>query len=422
MDVERSLISKALAEGAAVDLIAKNIEAHHFSAESLQEAWEWIAWFVRKYGASPTLDAFRRRHRDFQLTLSDNTLEYLRDEFIRDTKRRKAIELGRDFRDAIDDPSRVNEIETVALEMAKALAEVVPGTEVSYFSDARLRIAEYDRRREEGDVTGILTGIKSFDALTNGLQGHELLVVLAFLGIGKSTLMQWIFYQGYLQGKTPLMISLEMTADALLRRFDVMATHVRYWAMKAMELDIGEREKWEQLAERADADRNERDIMIIDEKKGMTPEKILALTYRFKPDLVGLDYLQLMPTPRYMFQLPRHARVQEMSRQLKSNALLTQTPIVAAAQANREAGRTGEVTIDRVGESIAIGQDCDIMIGLQQDEDQFHDHEMEAKLLKNRDGKKTTTTLHWELDNMNIYEKTLAATVRDRLASGRRDG
>lgn len=418
MDVERSLLSKALTEGRVADLVAKSVSEDHFSSESLQEAWRWCVWYFQKYGGSPTLEAFRRRHRDFQIAVTGAEFEYLWDEFVKDAKRRKAIELGRDFRDAIDDPSRVADIEVIALEMAMNLAEVVPGTEIHRFSDMKKRIEEYDRRKEEGEVAGLLTGIKSFDALTNGLQRHEILVVLAFLGIGKSTLMQRIFYEGYLQGATPLMVSLEMGGDALLRRFDVMATQVRYWAMKAMELGSTEREKWERMAERADADRHEREIMIVDNPQGMTAEKILALTYQHKPSLVGVDYLQLMPTPRWMFQMPRHERVQSISRQLKQNAMMTATPIVAAAQANREAGRTGEVTIDRVGESIAIGQDCDVMIGLQQDEEQHAEMEMEAILLKNRDGKRTRTRLHWDLDHMDIYEKTMANVVRSRLAGG----
>jgi replicative DNA helicase len=281
-------------------------------------------------------------------------------------------------------------------------------------SDAHQRIAAYDKRVLEGEQFGIKMGIPTFDQITMGIQPHEFVVIMAFLGVGKSSLMQSMFYEAYLQGKTPLMINLEMDADSLFRRFDVMATNVRYRAMKALELNEEERVKWEKYAERADEDRHRRDIIVVDDVEGCSVDKVTAAAMRWKPDLVGVDYIGLLDSPRGI-EGKGWERLKFISRQLKSTARTMGIPILAAAQANREAGRSGTIALEHTAESIAVAQDCDIMIGLQQDEEQYEVGEMEALLLKNRDEKRTRTLLHWDLSTMNIHERGVDSEGRPNL-------
>lgn len=408
MDVERALLSKVIQTQAAEQIIARGIDLDHFSDNENREVWTFILDHLRRYKSPPSYDAVRQRHPDFRLEVTTDALDYLMDRFIQTVKRRLAIELGRSYRDAIDDPDRVAEIELIALEMARTLTEAVPSPSVGRFSDVHSRIAEYNRKKEAGEVMGILTGFPTFDNLTLGIQPHEFVVIMAFLGVGKSTMMQRIFYEVYLQGKTPMMMSLEMDAQSLLRKFDSMATQIRYWALKALELGEGDMREWEQLAERADAARHEKDIIIIDDVGGCTVDKVLAETIRYKPDLVGIDYVGLMDAPRGV-QGKSWEKVTYITRALKSNARSLRIPILAAAQANREGGR-GEIAITHTAEALSIARDCDMMIGLQQDEEQYENKTMEALLLKNRDGKRGRAELHWDLDIMDIHERTLGNT------------
>lgn len=414
MDIEKLLLSKVIQTQQADVIISRGIESDHFADRECQEVFETIVEHMREYKVPPSLDAVRLKHPDFNIEISTDALEYLMDQFVNDVKRRKAIEVGRSFRDAIDNPAQVKDIELVALEMARTLTEVVPSPTVSRFSDAELRIQEYDRRLEAGEIYGLLTGVKTFDDLTLGMQSHEFVVILAFLGMGKSTFMQWIFYQTYLQGKTPLMISLEMDADALLRKFDVMATQIKYWAMKALELDTADKDIWYAMAERADADRHEKDIIIIDDVRGCTSDKVMAETIRYKPDLVGIDYIGLMHAPRELSN--SWQKMQYITRELKANARGLRIPVLAAAQANRDAAK-GDVGIANTAEGLSIAQDCDIMFALQRDEDQEKNNEMEVLMLKNRDGKKGRALMNWELDTMDIWERHPETLMKRRESS-----
>lgn len=409
MDVERALISKVVQTGAAEKVVSRGIEPDHFADEECREVWSSITKHIRKYKSAPSADALRNMHEDFRMEVTQDALDYVIDRFVQQVKRRLAIDLGRAYRDAIDDPERVQDIELIALEMARTLTEVVPSPAVSRFSDMEMRIEQYRQKLEAGDVYGLLTGFETLDELTLGIQPHEFFVVMAFLGVGKSTMMQRIFYQVYLQGKTPMMISLEMDADSLLRKFDAMATNVRYWALKALELGEGDIEKWERVAELADADRHERDIIVVDDIRGCTVDKVLAETIRYKPDLVGIDYVGLMDAPRGV-QGKSWEKLQYITRALKTNARSLRIPVLAAAQANREGAR-GDLSVVHTAEALSVARDCDIMLGLQQDDEQYENQEMEGIILKNRDGKRGRFLCHWDLDVMNIYEKGLSGVA-----------
>jgi replicative DNA helicase len=82
---------------------------------------------------------------------------------------------------------------------------------------------------------------------------------------------------------------------------------------------------------------------------------------------------------------------------------VTKIPVIAAAQGNRASAREG-VTLDTVANSIGIAQASDICIALHQDEDDYEAMRMQLGMIKNRDGKKPSVTMHWQHDTMNFYE------------------
>lgn len=403
MDYERLLISKAIQSQGVDHLISRGIESEHFADNECKKVWDFVVNHMRRYKASPSAGVVNEEFRDFRFELTTDTLDFLTDKFVKSVKRRLAIELGRDYREAIDDEDQVENIEIMALEMARTLTEVVPSPKVSRYSDMADRIAEYDRRKLEGEVYGIKFGVPTFDNLTLGIQPHEYITIAAFLGVGKSTFMQHMFYQAYLQGKTPLLISLEMEASAIMRKFDVMASSVKYHALKALELEDEDYWKWHEIAELADSKRHEQDIIVVDDIRHPTVDDVMAATIRYKPDIVGVDYVGMMEAARGASS-NSWEKLTTITRGLKSNARTLKVPIVAAAQGNRDFAKEG-ASLWNLAQSISVGQDSDIVIGLQRDEDQVEENEMDAIMMKNRDGKMASVKMNWELDTMNIYEK-----------------
>ena len=416
MDAERGLISKIIQSGDLDTAIARGIELDHFADEECEEIYDFLLDHWRKYKSTATAKVVRKEFPDFKVAVDRNTLPYFIDQFVTTVKEREAIDLVRDFHEALEDPEQINEIELVALEMARKLVDVVPAPRVKKFSEGLERIKEYDKRKKEGMPPGVMMGIPSFDRETLGAQPHELVTVVAYLGVGKSKLLQHVAYSAYLQKKTAVYISLEMEAEAILRSLDTMATNFKYHSLKALELDIGDREQWEKLAEQAHEDRHERDIYIIDDIRNCTVDNVAAKLLRYKPDVVITDYMELMRTPKGIGGA-HWEQVQYTTQGLKQNARLFRVPHISAAQLNREGGK-GEASLANVSYQ-SVGKDSDLLIGLNQDEEDEAQQEMKAMLLKNRDGRKTSTKLRWQLERHVIQEKGVAERFPERNDDGK---
>lgn len=414
MDYESALVSKALSSGELPLVVARGIEPDHFADEDVRDVFEYALDFMTIHKQPPSIGAVKQEFPGFKPPLSRDPISWHLDKFIRQVKERKAVELVRAYHEALEDPDEIDEIELRALEMARELTEVVPAPRASRFSDGMVRKHEYERRKREGILHGVLLGIPTFDELMLGIQPHELMVVAAYLGTGKTTLMQHMAMSSYLQGKTSLFISLEVEAEQILRKFDVMLSNIRYHALKALELNVGEEKAWVRILEAAEADRLERDIIIRDDIKNCTVEKVLAETIRYKPSIVFVDYLELMRVPRGLSNSHWEA-VSHSGTGLKQNARVLKIPHITAAQLNRDGGK-GEVTLATVGYQ-SIGKHCDSMIGMQQDEELEARNKMKLLLLKHRDGpSRKSVLMRWDLERGIIREEG----VEDRFVTRKR--
>lgn len=422
-DIERLVLWNALSSGEFTKLVTRGIETHHFADEDVQDVYDYCLWFMREYSQPPSITAVKDEFPKFKAKLTGDPLDLHLKKFIRQVKARKATELVRTYHEALDDPDEIDEIELRALEMARELTEIVPAPRAGRLSDGLARKREYDRRKKEGIKHGIMMGIPSFDAITLGTQPHELVVIGGYMGMGKTTFLQLIALNAYLQGNTVLFISLEVEEEMILRKFDVMLSNVRYRALKALELNAGEEKAWTNILKQCEANKLERDIIIRDDIANCSPDKVSAEIIREKPTMTCVDYLEEMRAPR---GIVGWEAISQNGRDLKQMARVMRKPIITATQLNREGGR-GEVNLSTLGYQ-SIGKQADTLIGLSQTDEQLEAEEMEALLLKYRDGpSRKSVVLDWRMENMKFGEKGAAqafpmrATKRRLTKSERKD-
>jgi len=278
---------------------------------------------------------------------------------------------------------------------------VVPSSQVAKLSDVQRRIEEYERRKAEGNMWGIKTGITTLDNLTMGLHPHELATIAGWMGLGKSTLAQVFLFNAYLQDKTPMMISGEMEAEALFRKWDTMATNIEYAALKAMDLGKTQMKKWEQWGEKAAAASADRDIIVIDDIGKLTVDKVFSETIRYSPDLVCVDYIGLMDAPSQYGQ--GWEKITYCTKGLKQNARNLKIPHIVVAQTNRDDGGSG-AELGKLAGSLSIGRDSDQVYGLYQSEEMVEDKRMEVRLLKSRDSGQGKALMKWKPETMEFRE------------------
>lgn len=405
MDAERALLSKIAQSGKHYEhLAADGVNETHFESEDCAEVWGYIQKHTERYGKQPNVPLIMEHFPDFNFEIVDQPLEYLKDRFVQEIERRLADEFNFELAAAVADPKYNGQLADMILEKGRELTNLLPGQSVVRLSDAHLRIKDYEERAKDGHkFTGLRMGIPAIDEATLGIQKHELVTVVGWQGMGKSTLVQRILWEFYLQEQVCLFISLEMTAEALFRKWDQMINQfTSYKHLKTLNLTDTEVKRWKEWAKGAKERAKDRDILVLSDVQGCTVEKIHGEILRHKPDVAAVDYITLMETPG-IAGAARWEKMTKLSRELKLVAMATETPIFAVAQTNRESAKEG-AKLDNIGGAYSIGADSDICIGLHQDNEMRSNKQMEVRLIKNRDGEIVNEAMLWDMEKMFFEE------------------
>ena len=397
MDAERLLLSKVAQTGRIQQLLSAGVKETHFSSDSLQEIYSFISSHARRYRQAPSFQTVKNQFPDHNFELSDESFDFLLDEFKKEVKRRHAIDAVRDLAAAIDDPDQVGSIDTYFLEKSRELATIVPSATVKRFSHMEDRIAEYETTDPDEDK-GIKMGIPILDRITSGIQSHEYITIMGWTGTGKSTLAQWMLFNAWAQGKTPMLVSLEMESKNLFRKWDTMLMNFQYNDLKAHSLRDEEIDKWKNRASAVKDHPN--DIIVMDDIRDFTVDRAYAEIMRWNPDILCIDYITLMQSQRSAGK-NSWEKIQYLTQNLKQIARTTQTPIIGIAQTNRLSADVG-AELENVAFGMSIIQDSDMVLGLKRSEEMIEEKQMQVKLLKNRDGMTTNTELYWDMERMDF--------------------
>lgn len=400
MNFEVALITKAIQVGQLDKLILQGIREEHFAVDSCRQIYAFAVAHMNTYRAPPSFEVVKSKFPEFVWEPGTDPIEYLRDELINDVGYRIAVDRLRDLSSLVDsNPGTSTAVAALFHAAGDEIDRLTPGGGLRRFSDMRSRI---DEHRARGQVTavGIPFGIPELDNATFGMQPHELVTISGWSGTGKSALGQLICFNAWSKGHSPLFISLEMTTDEVCHRWDSMATQIRHRGIRGGGLTADEMRQWEEMAERAEKFRPERDMIVIDNLDECTPSLIQAQIGRHKPSFAVIDYLGLMKLPGSN-HMKRYERVTELSHQMKRMCMNVRIPIVQIAQSNREAAKSGAAN-DNIADSMAIMQDSDIMLGLFRNDQMKAENKMQVRLMKNRGGAEFRFDLQWDMENMTF--------------------
>ena len=373
--------------------------------------FEWLIAHLRRYKDAPSLEAVQMRFPEWEPHHASDSIQFLIDRFIVTIKRREAQNLVIELAKAADDPQQGEQIDMLFMEASRKLATIVPSTRVERFSQMEERIERYRKDRTGKKQIGIPFGFPTLDARTGGIQPHEFAVVAGFSGTGKSTLLLRFLLSIYENGYTPLLISLEMESRMILRRLDSMAANLDYNSMKHLQLEDQAIEDWEQKAE--EVREGVKDITIIDDIRGCTPDHVFAEALRHKPDVILIDYVSLMRSSRPSRYAKSWESLTEVTQDLKQNARTLKVPIIAAAQTNRSGASEG-AELSNVGYAISVTQDPDIAIGLFTNDELRDQNLIEIRLNKNRDGALDRFRAIWNHEKMIFRQQLLTDVLPSR--------
>jgi replicative DNA helicase len=233
-------------------------------------------------------------------------------------------------------------------------------------TDLESALAYYEnvqKQKETGQV-GIKTNLPGFDNyLPSGIMPGQLGVFLAYPGIGKSWMALYFAVQAWKQGKSPLIISLEMSETEVRNRvFAIMGEGI--WSHRKLsngEVELDMLKNWH--ANKV-AGKPEFHIISNDNGGEVTPSVIRGKIDQYRPDFVVVDYLQLMSPNQKSDN--ETVRMKNLSRELKLMAISEEVPIIAISSATPDDVKdlSSAPTLGQTAWSRQIAYDADWVMAL----------------------------------------------------------
>lgn len=181
----------------------------------------------------------------------------------------------------------------------------------------------------EDESTGFNFGIDFLDDVIGGLFKGELTTIAARSGVGKTALALQIMLNAINQKKKVLFISREMSNIQIFMRNITKKTGIDMKKLKYKNLN---EEDWEKILSTMEMF-NKDNLLYINDKIS-TISEIKCRIRQLKPDLVIVDYLQLLSVESNMQN--REREVASLSRELKNITLDFEIPIIQLSQLNDE--------------------------------------------------------------------------------------
>ena len=257
--------------------------------------------------------------------------------------------------------------------------------------------------KDPTSLRGLPTGFTDLDAITNGLQNSDLILLAARPGVGKTSFAMNVVNNVAIMGKKNVAIfSLEMPKTQIAQRSMCSIGGVSMEKALKGKLDVDE---WTALV-KASRKLSEAKIYI-DDSSINDPNDILSKCRRIKRehglDLVMIDYLQLMKADKHSTFDNKVLEVGEITRSLKIAARELNVPIILLSQLSRAVEqRKGDhkPVLSDLRDSGSIEQDADIVMFIYKP-DMYNDVVSEepdiAELIiaKHRHGPLGTVKLRW---------------------------
>ena len=361
-NTEAKVISAVLEDKQIHVLLQANVET---MLRTHNDIWNFIRLYSENNQALPPADLVREKFRDFEPVngvgstkhhLAELQTEYLNDS-LKDILRTAAgdVQTG-------NGTEALEHLITKTSELKKNTA-AIRDIDATDLEDA---VAYYERVQKQNELgaVGIKTGLPGFDNyLPAGIMPGQLGVFLAYPGIGKSWMALYFAVQAWKQGKSPMIISLEMSETEVRNRvFAIMGEGL--WSHRKLsngEVEIDMLRKWH--ANKV-AGRPEFHIISNDSGGEVTPSVIRGKIDQYKPDFVVVDYLQLMsPNQRADNET---VKMKNLSRELKLMSISEEVPIIAISSATPDDVKdlSTPPTLGQTAWSRQISYDADWLLSL----------------------------------------------------------
>jgi replicative DNA helicase len=361
-NTEAKLISAVLTDKQVHVLLQANVDN---LLRTHNDVWLFIRNYFEHNKSVPPMDLVVDKFRDFQpmdgVGATKHHLEELQTEYLTDSLK-DIIRTAASEIQTGNGGEALDQLITKTSELKKNTS-AIRDIDVTDLESAVAYFENLKEQQAAGHV-GIKTNLPGFDNyLPSGIMPGQLGVFLAYPGIGKSWMALYFAVQAWKQGRSPLVISLEMSETEVRNRvFTIMGEGL--WSHRKLSNGEVEMETLKMWHAKHLAGKPEFHIISNDQGGEINPSVLRGKIDQYKPDFVIVDYLQLMAPNQKSDN--ETVRMKNLSRELKLMAIGEEVPIIAISSATPDDVNdlSGVPTLGQTAWSRQIAYDADWVIAL----------------------------------------------------------
>jgi replicative DNA helicase len=365
-----------------------------------QPAWEDAKKYYNKYRSIPDITVLQEKYPDLEEVkvkgASAHYLANLRSEYIQIRMKKLMDKADEKLTSEVDAPEKILGEFQAQLSKLNRYTNSVRDLDITDYEQAEKRIkATHERAESMGGRVGIATGVDFVDqAYITGMAPGHMIVIIGWPGKAKTWGATHIACNAFAAGYKPMIVSLEMTPENMADRIYTTMGSGLFSASDFATGDIN-LDKFRKFAQKRFPQSNRFSVVSNDGINDVTPNIIQGKIEQHHPDLVILDYAQLMSDNRKSEGMT--ARMMNLSREVKNLAVVNNLPVIliTAATAEERSDREQPPLLSSVAWSKSIEYDADMAIAI-------HKHDgsnlVEWTCRKNRHGVLFDGMLDWEID------------------------
>jgi len=221
-DNEHRLVSKIIRDRDIVPALQRGVNESWFLDEDNRKAWSFVRKHYGEYSEVPTAVTVKDHYPNYKVLDVQDSVDYLLDTMV-DFRRRLLTRQG--LETAVEQLQE-NDHNAALLAMEATITKVneqgILGThEIDLTKNTEQRYKEYQALQNQ-EFLGIPTGFSKIDEATAGLQGGQLITIIAPPKTGKSQIALKMAVNVHTQGFIPMFQSFEMNNHEQQQRHDAM--------------------------------------------------------------------------------------------------------------------------------------------------------------------------------------------------------
>lgn len=382
----------ATPEAKVISALCKNKDIHAVLGEDAEmfgpfgDIVEFMRDYYARFKAVPAVELIEQKFGDIELPETTAPtkfyVEELRDSYMKGRLRRILTKASESV-----DGSSGSETWAKLSEAVAKLGKFTGGARDLNLTDLEKAEEHFRKLREASEsnngTPGISTGFKSIDSVyTTGMAPGHSIVVMGYTGRAKSMWTALLAVKAWEQGYKPMVISLEMSPEEYMERVYAMMSSglFKISDLSRGDISLDNLHTWGKKKFS-----NSNDFIVVSNEgiSEVTPNIIQAKIDVHRPDIVILDYLQLMKdNAKTQAMTPR---MLNLSREVKMLAVSNAIPVVSITAVTDEDGdkRDTPPVLSQVSWSSGIEYDANLAIAVHRHDDS---NLVELVARKNRHG------------------------------------